>query len=253
MTPKNAQKPSLIILLAPLAIIVIGYQLFFHSKMQRDLQSRRRQVQRLAPAGGDGATNDETAKIFSLTKSANDQITAAEAELADAEAKFATLEQQRKQLLAIILGQANGELPAEEFPLAASGSQAATLVSTSSFPTGVIQADSADDAPSAMMRVCEICAEHGLKRVSNHISRDTKARRFEESQRQQLSKLLGETLPAPVYFELELNGSFLNLIDALHEMSQHLPMVRIQSVSMDEAEPTDATRRWTLSLGFTGS
>lgn len=254
MSSSKPQKPSLIYLLAPAAIVLLGYHYLFNMSLQRDLKSNRDKASQVTSSKAD--RDLESSQLFEQIKDANQQIETAELDLKQANEELAALEEQRSNLVAAAIGQLAGNSRSGDVKSSPASVHAVvnSLVSTVGMEPKAIGGEfeplQDTDAATAMMWVCEICDRRNLKRKANHLSEES-VDRFDESERQELSKLLGQSIPKPTLFQLELEGSFLDLIGVLHEVSERLPMVSIHSLSMEQADSADQTRSWLLNLGIT--
>lgn len=288
MNSKNEQKPSLILMLAPVAIILLGYYYFFFMELQSNLTTRRDQAEAIVKKQSerDANTPSESAVVVKKIRDVNRKIATGKSLLAKSKLELTQLEAQRRRLWELALGRASaldqqanplagkeksngqvsGQVPADANSTVSILKSIVALVSQDSLPlTGPLKNQGGTmtsgpiasstpiivgDSVGTMMWICKICDRKNLRRISNRVASSSES--FDESDRNELGKLLGKPLPAPAFFELRLEGSFLNLIAALHEVTERLPMVTIESLSMDLAQPEDQSRRWLLTLGISG-
>ncbi|MEM6692440.1 MAG: hypothetical protein AAF664_23615, partial [Planctomycetota bacterium] len=72
------------------------------------------------------------------------------------------------------------------------------------------------------------------------------------AERKALGRLLGIELPPISRFQIELEGSFINLIKALHDLDERLPAVSVLSISLDPIDVETRRPIWKLEVGIRG-
>lgn len=270
MSQTNQEKPSLILMLAPVAFVLIGYQFLFHSDLNSDLSARHKQATQLQ------ARMQDIQRKLSLTHgqlhAAKKELTEAKQQTELAQADVVASEAEKAQLRSFVLGQTDSEMGQAALPIGSAvkgdqaGSAAGTIVSNLnmlgnmlvkavSTPSGnhMLQGEiSGGGTCSHMNSLCSILDAHGLRRVGTSDPSSAGSGSLIESERTELEKLLDTTLPPISRYEIQLVGSFPNLIAALHDLAKRLPAVSILSVSLDPVDVQTQRHVWRLEVGIRG-
>ena len=107
MNQTNQEKPSLILMLAPIALVLFSYHYLFHAKLNSDLSARRKQETSL---------QQKTQNIQRELSSMHGQLHAAKKELVEAKTKtaaantrLAVLKGEKEKLRLFVLGRTDSE------------------------------------------------------------------------------------------------------------------------------------------------
>ncbi|MEM8666809.1 MAG: hypothetical protein AAGG48_04800 [Planctomycetota bacterium] len=261
MNERNQEKPSPILMLAPIAIVLLGYHYLFHSKISSDLSTRRQQLTELQ----DRTQNIQREQSMLLgqlgtaktdLESEKQQSSDAKEELALAVAAKAELRSRLQGSTNESVGQANAD---SETPKGDSSTplDALTTVLTSivSVPVDNPSATSAivdaDGECALMSSICSILDANRLMRLESS-DPSSKSNGLIDSERTELGSLLAITLPPISRHQLRLEGSFIDLIAALHELNDRLPAVTVVSLSLEPVDIQTMRYIWKLEVGIRG-
>ena len=270
MNQRNQEKPSLILMLAPIPIVLLGYHYLFHWNLTSDLTAARKQETELLER-----TNDfegERSKLLGQLKTAKKELSGAKQQTELAAIELADAEAQKAELRDMLVGgvdrradgvvQANPSVPAKAAsgdPSEASpstsmiGQFANMFTSTLSMQQGAEPRDERDvegGKCSQMSSLCSVLDSHQLKRLENSEPQSSKT--LVAAERTELEKLLDTKLPPNSDYRVELEGKFTDLMDALHELNERLPAVSILSVSLDTVDIQTQRYVWMLEVGIRG-
>lgn len=259
---RNQEKPSPILMLAPVAFVLLGYYYVFFMDANSELTTRREQqsglVEKTRNIDQEQLTvRNQLAAARKELADAKEQTAAAASELADAEAEKAKL---RSGLIGRSQDSAFGVTAIDETTdgdaiTALAGQFASMFTSTVSPQPG--EAVSMEKLASRgvchqMNSICSILDSHQLQRLENAEQPTATANGLVAWERDRLGNLLDTKLPPMLGFEIQLEGSFPNLIAALRELNQRLPSLSILSVSLNRGEVSSRRRVWNLQIGIQG-
>ncbi len=264
MNKKNQEKVSPIIMMAPIAIVLLGYHYLFHAGLNSEIVSRQRQenaLQRRATT-----VQQQQASVLGQFRVAQKELADAKSQTKVAEAELANANAEKAKLRSYIFGKsaAVDRLTASRFAShqRPNGSVVAStltelegmLVSTGAKRANQDHATASDDVglSGRMNTLCSILDKHGLQRLRTSSAKSRTKSGVVESERFQLGELLGAKLPPVSRYEIQLLGNFSNLIAALHQLNDGLPSASILSISL---EPVDIRTRqyvWRLQIGIRG-
>ncbi|MEL6105975.1 MAG: hypothetical protein AAFU85_08060 [Planctomycetota bacterium] len=256
---RKPEQPSPILMLAPIGIVLLGYHYLFHSQLSSDVAERQRQETVLQQR-----TQNIQREQSSLLSQLNDaQTELAEVigdtetvavELAKAEAEMAKLRSflQGENAVGLALGADVEEKQPSQPSLFG---QVVSLLTTTNF-VGTRDQTPPDATGGGqchhMNLLCSILDEHKIRRIENSIPTSAGSTGLVASERKELETLLDITLPEVSRFELQLEGSYLNLNAALHEITERLPAVSVLAVSLEPGDMQTPLRFWKLELGIRG-
>ncbi|MEM1228574.1 MAG: hypothetical protein AAGJ40_23020 [Planctomycetota bacterium] len=267
MNQNNQEKPSPILMLAPIALVLLGYHYLFHSQLNADLKSKRSQETALAERSQNiqrdlAMSHGELHQARGALAEANKQIENAKSELADAEAA-------KSALRSFILGtndtavdrsslgsmNTNPDSPSSGKPATSLLGQFASML-TSSLSSGdelqALDAISGSGQCSQMNSLCSILDSHRLKRLENSDPSSSGSSGLVATERAELEKLLNTKLPEISRYQIQLEGTFPDLIAALHDLDERLPAVSVLSVSLDPIDMETRRQVWKLEVGIRG-
>ncbi|MEM9588571.1 MAG: hypothetical protein AAGA03_14915 [Planctomycetota bacterium] len=263
---RREEKTSPILMLAPIAIVLLGYHYLFHSKLNADLASSRKQETALQDRSS--GYQREQSTLHAQLHAANGKLTEAKQQREIASEQLARAEAEKAELRSLLHGPSKGDpgnhsfgafrdMPKATTPADAApsliGRLASLLTSTVAIqPTA--QSNSAVGAGqcSQMSSLCAILDSHRLRRLENSDPSSSGFGGLVASERTRLEKLLGTKLPPISRFQIELEGSFIDVIAALHDLQDRLTSVDVLSLSL---EPVDAQVQryiWKLEVGIRG-
>lgn len=242
-------------MLAPMAIVLLGYYYFSFAKMNSDLQESRKKEAGLIQQTKDIELDQMDMDRFLLN--AKNSLKKAKKKTAAAEAELAAAKNEKSVLRSIVLGKVNASAsPTARQAASNSGFDrfdSATTMLTSTASEKIELEDSREDGLSSRMNeLCKILDAHGLKRVTTSDKPSAGKSGLVEEERAKLEKLLDAKLPAVSRYEIKLVGSFPSLIKALHYLSEKLPTVSVLSVSLDPVDIRTRRHIWKLQVGIRG-
>ena len=218
MNQTTPEKPSPILLLAPLAFVLIGYQYVFNASQSSELSRLQRQAQTLA--GKERGIHVQERKLHSDLIAARQEMTALNTESSQLDTEQQELHERRVALRGIALA----------------------VHETKSQPSS-----SSTGPAGTMQSVCSLLRTHDL---SLHQSSTPQKKTDGASDREQreLAKLLEVPRAKSQVYRLTLQGRFVDLQSALHELRSELPGVRLIAISLETAPPSETLRTWILDL-----
>lgn len=214
----NAQSkkegPSIILMAAPVALLLLGYGYFFHTPQQRELQQKRRRVQTLSDQ--EQKTRSDLADARLQLAQAQKRIRTSEAGLKASQETIRTVEVRRTTL------------------------QREVLTPTS--------------PASTMQDVTRLLERHGLTVVQSQPAEGSQTKAgdvlkpllalLEGKHTSAGGRYEGERET----YLVTLSGAFPNLRQALQRLSVEQPQVLPLAIEMEESGPRSRTRTWRLTL-----
>lgn len=214
MNKSSSDKPSPILMLAPLAFVLIGYQYIFNSAQSSELSTLQRQAQSLAEK--ERGIGVQERKLHSDLVAARREMTALNTERSQLDIEQERLQQRQTALRGTALF-------ADESGVAASG------------PAGTMQS------------VCSLLRTHDLL-LHQSSSPQKKTAGASDKEQRELAKLLDVPRTDSKVYRLTLQGRFSSLQEALHELRTELPGVRLVAISLEAASPSETLRTWVLDI-----
>lgn len=214
MNQNSSNRPSPILMLAPLAFVLIGYQYLFNSSQSNELSRLHRQARSLAEK--ERGIGVQERKLHSDLVAARREMTALNKESSELDSEQDQLQQRRTTLRATALF-------ADESATIASG------------PAGTMQF------------VCSLMRTHDLL-LHQSSSPQKKTRGASDKEQRELAQLLEVPKTDSQVYRLTLQGRFSNLQEALHELRTELPGVRLVAISLEAASPSETLRTWVLDI-----
>lgn len=206
--------PSFILMVAPLALLLLGYGYLFHTPQQRELQRQRRRQQTLGQQESQTQSDLTDARYdLAQTKKA---IRTSEDDLKLARETQQSLYARRAALRQEVLVPTS---PAATMREVARLLERHGLTVVESQPTQGASAD-ADDV---------------LKPLADLLAEDS------ESNNQRIKS--GREL-----YRVKLSGAFANLQQALDRLATEQPLVLLLAIEMQESDPRGRMRSWYLTL-----
>ncbi|MEM9369383.1 MAG: hypothetical protein AAGD07_25685 [Planctomycetota bacterium] len=270
MNQHNQEKPSPILMLAPIALVLLGYHYLFHSKLNADLKSKRTQETALAERSQNiqrdlAMSHGELHQAKDALAEANKQMQNAQSDLADA----ATA---KSAVLAFVLGVNDPGGDHSTLGLSNTGADSPTpgnaptslIGQFASMLTSSIASGNDGQAGSGwgsvggggqcshMNSLCSILDSRRLKRLKNSDPSSSGSSGLVATERAELGKLLDTKLPDISRYQIQLEGTFPDLIAALHDLDERLPAVSVLSVSLDPIDMETRRQVWKLEVGIRG-
>lgn len=239
-------------MLAPIALVLLGYHYLFHSKLNAEVAERRNQESALVEDTRD--IQQKQSLILSQMTRANKSLEEAENKSQVAAQSLKDVNADKAYIRSLVLGNVNAIDTSKQ-----EQTQKSLLGAFSTMLTSTAVVESVDDKIDVgesggkcghMNLLCSILDAHQLVRLENSAP-SSGARGFLGAERTELGRLLGISLPEIARYKLQLEGSFTNLIAALHQLDERLQAVDILSLSL---RPVRESERyvWTLEVGIKG-
>ena len=214
MNQPSPDKPSPILMLAPLAFVLIGYQYVFNASQSHQLSTLQRQAQSLAVQ--ERGVHAEERKLHSDLRAKRQEMTGLNTERTQADAEQEQLKERREVMRGPVLV----------------GDQAGA---SSTRPAGTIQA------------VFSLLQTHDLLLHESSTPQKKKEGASDREQRE-LSQLLEVPPTGSAVYRLTVQGRFADLQAALHTLRREQPTVRLIAISLEPATPSETQRTWVLDL-----
>ncbi|MEM9943672.1 MAG: hypothetical protein AAF939_19065 [Planctomycetota bacterium] len=268
MNQNKQEKPSPILMLAPIALVLLGYHYLFNAELNTELSSKRDRETSLQQQAAD-IQSRQTGVHQKLAKATKD-LADAKKETESIQTELDAVTEEKKELREVVLGVVNSESIFNKRVANPNGSNAfsaeqttstvsqfATMLVSNGTTNPVNQQEFENDSrpqglTTRMDLICSILGQHNMFRVETSKISSSPTGGLVEKERLELGRLLDAKLPPVSRYKIRLAGSFSNLIAALNQLSESLPSVSVLSISLDPVDLKSRRYLWNLEVGISG-
>ncbi|MEM7783178.1 MAG: hypothetical protein AAF623_07480 [Planctomycetota bacterium] len=263
MNKNKQEKPSPILMLAPIALVLLGYHYLFHASLNSELSEKRDKEVQL---------HEETHEIEQKKWKAEGQLQTVGKQLVEikketkiAQSELTLIQEQKSKIRSFVLGitetltvgaSQNFQDASTHSSNKKPGLKHLTTLQVSNQTTDPIRKPAPDEneigLSTRMNLLCTILSNNNMQRLQTSESTSSPKDGLVETERQALSKLLDSPIPSVSRYKLKLMGNFSNLIAALTEVATRLPSVSVISISLDPVDLKVRRYVWNLEVGIRG-